>query len=54
MSRTLDHLLRRNAEWATQRTRDDPGFFSRLVGQQAPTYLWIGCSDSRVPANSLL
>jgi carbonic anhydrase len=35
-------------------TRQDPGFFARLAGQQAPEYLWIGCSDSRVPANQIV
>lgn len=47
----IDHLLARNMAWAQQRQQDDPGFFARLAAQQAPRYLWIGCSDSRVPAN---
>jgi len=51
---TLDELLRNNREWADQVRRDDPGFFKRLSQQQAPKYLWIGCSDSRVPANQIL
>ena len=44
-------LLARNIDWARQRVAQDPGYFSRLAAQQAPAYLWIGCSDSRVPAN---
>jgi carbonic anhydrase len=51
---TLDELLERNREWAEQVRRDDPGFFKSLSQQQAPKYLWIGCSDSRVPANQIL
>ena len=49
----LDHLKANNRRWAASKTADDPGFFQRLVGQQAPDYLWIGCSDSRVPANEI-
>ena len=45
---TLDTLLRNNREWAERVSREDPGFFERLSRQQAPKYLWIGCSDSRV------
>jgi carbonic anhydrase len=44
-------LLQRNVDWARQRVANDPDYFSRLAAQQAPAYLWIGCSDSRVPAN---
>ncbi|MEO6365139.1 MAG: carbonate dehydratase [Luteimonas sp.] len=51
---TLDELLERNRAWADQVGRDDPGFFESLSKQQAPKYLWIGCSDSRVPANQIL
>ncbi len=47
----MDHLLRRNVEWAAERKRSDPEYFRRLSALQAPEYLWIGCSDSRVPAN---
>lgn len=54
MSRTLQDLLRNNAEWAARVQREDPGFFQRLSQQQAPKYLWIGCSDSRVPANQVV
>jgi carbonic anhydrase len=49
----LRELLERNREWAEQIRREDPGFFKRLSMQQAPKYLWIGCSDSRVPANQI-
>lgn len=49
----LDELLRNNRDWAEQVRRDDPTFFKRLSQQQAPKYLWIGCSDSRVPANQI-
>jgi carbonic anhydrase len=54
MSRKLDDLLRNNREWAEQVRRDDPTFFKRLSSQQSPKYLWIGCSDSRVPANQIM
>lgn len=50
----LDELLRNNREWADRIQREDPGFFDRLSKQQTPKYLWIGCSDSRVPANQIL
>lgn len=50
----LDDLLRRNRDWAERIRHEDPGFFDRLSRQQAPRYLWIGCSDSRVPANQIL
>jgi carbonic anhydrase len=50
----LDRLLENNREWAAETVRRDPDFFSRLAGQQAPQYLWIGCSDSRVPANQIV
>jgi carbonic anhydrase len=49
----LDDLLHGNREWAAEIVRRDPGFFRRLESQQAPRYLWIGCSDSRVPANEI-
>jgi carbonic anhydrase len=47
-------LLARNREWAADRIRQDPAFFERLVKQQSPKFLWIGCSDSRVPANEIV
>jgi len=50
----LDHLKANNRKWAQRKTSADPGFFQRLEGQQAPEYLWIGCSDSRVPANEIV
>ncbi len=50
----LDNLLRNNVAWAERVSREDPGFFERLSKQQAPQYLWIGCSDSRVPANQVV
>ena len=50
----LDHLKANNRAWAARKVAADPGFFRRLEGQQAPEYLWIGCSDSRVPANEIV
>lgn len=47
----LDDLLKHNVNWAAQKRREDPDFFKRLSALQQPEYLWIGCSDSRVPAN---
>ncbi|MGZ3183410.1 MAG: carbonate dehydratase [Telluria sp.] len=47
-------LFERNREWAAAQVARDPDFFNRLASQQSPEYLWIGCSDSRVPANELL
>jgi carbonic anhydrase len=49
----IQGLFDHNRAWAAQIEKDDPGFFSRLAKQQAPKYLWIGCSDSRVPANQI-
>jgi carbonic anhydrase len=54
MSRTLDHLFDRNVAWAHAKTNNDPHFFRRMAEQQAPRYLWIGCSDSRITANDVL
>ena len=54
MIMSLDHLFDRNVAWAQTKTRDDPGFFSRMAEQQSPKFLWIGCSDSRVTANDVL
>lgn len=51
---SLASLFQRNREWAKSMTDRDPEFFSRLVRQQTPQYLWIGCSDARVPANDLI
>jgi carbonic anhydrase len=50
---SLKHLLDANQEWAKSITSSDPDFFHRLANQQSPEYLWIGCSDSRVPANQI-
>lgn len=50
----LNDLLKKNEEWAAKINKEDPTFFSQLANQQSPDYLWIGCSDSRVPANQLL
>ena len=50
----LDRLFDNNAKWAERMVERDPHFFSRLQQQQAPEYLWIGCSDSRVPANEIV
>jgi carbonic anhydrase len=50
----LKHLFANNRAWAAEMTRQDPEFFTRLSRQQAPEYLWIGCSDSRVPANQIV
>jgi carbonic anhydrase len=49
----IDDLLANNRSWAERMRSGDPGFFSRLANQQSPEYLWIGCSDSRVPANQI-
>lgn len=52
--RALDHLFANNREWAAELAAREPEFFGRLSDQQAPEYLWIGCSDSRVPANQIV
>ncbi len=52
--RELAHLFENNRTWAAEMTRQDSEFFRRLAAQQAPQYLWIGCSDSRVPANQIV
>lgn len=51
---TIDRLLARNREWAARVREQDPDFFARLVAQQAPRFLWIGCSDSRVPSTQIV
>jgi carbonic anhydrase len=51
---TIADLLANNRSWADGKRAADPGFFRRLVAQQSPAYLWIGCSDSRVPANEIV
>ncbi len=50
----LDELFERNRAWATATVADDPDYFTRLAEQQSPEYVWIGCSDSRVPANQIV
>jgi len=50
----ISDLLENNRRWAARMVEDDPSFFEHLVLQQAPRYLWIGCSDSRVPANQIV
>jgi carbonic anhydrase len=50
----LTHLIAQNRDWAADRLRRDAHFFSRLARQQSPRYMWIGCSDSRVPANEIV
>jgi carbonic anhydrase len=52
--KTLPHLFANNRNWARRITERDPHFFASLVAQQSPRYLWIGCSDSRVPANEIV
>jgi carbonic anhydrase len=52
--KNLTELIERNRRWAEKMTADDPDFFNRLSQQQTPNYLWIGCSDSRVPANEIV
>jgi carbonic anhydrase len=51
--KNLENLLQNNRQWASSALAQDPGFFTRLANQQMPQYLWIGCSDSRVPANQI-
>ena len=51
--RHIEHLLRNNRDWADSINASDPDFFRKLADQQRPEYLWIGCSDSRVPANQI-
>jgi len=51
---SLEHLFRQNRSWAAAIRAEDPEFFLKLSRQQSPQYLWIGCSDSRVPANEIV
>src|SRR6478735_6385938 len=53
MPNSLKDLFSHNRAWSAQVERDRPGFFTNLVKQQTPKYMWIGCSDSRVPANQI-
>ncbi|RZI41439.1 carbonate dehydratase [Herbaspirillum sp. HC18] len=50
----LEHLFRNNRNWAASMVAMDADFFKKLAGQQSPEYLWIGCADSRVPANEIV
>src|SRR5687767_14276767 len=50
----LPELFENNRAWARRIVREDPEFFTKLSKQQSPEYLWIGCSDSRVPANEIV
>lgn len=52
--RTLSHLFDNNRSWSERIRRQDPAFFAKLSEQQSPAYLWIGCADSRVPANDIV
>jgi len=52
--KVLNQLFENNRRWAANQTESDPEFFTRLSKQQSPEYLWIGCSDSRVPANEIV
>ena len=54
MQSPLQHLIENNREWSERVERENPGFFNALAAQQSPKYLWIGCSDSRVPANQVI
>ena len=54
MTAPLQGLFDNNRRWAAEREQREPGFFSRLLKQQSPQYLWVGCSDSRVPANEII
>ena len=51
---TLSKLLLRNRQWAAGMVEKDPGFFERLAQEQHPNYLWIGCSDSRIPSSQIM
>ena len=50
---SISQLFDNNRAWAAQMERDRPGFFTNLMAQQKPRYMWVGCSDSRVPANQI-
>jgi carbonic anhydrase len=51
---SIEHLLENNRAWSARMERERPGFFKGLASQQKPRYLWIGCADSRVPANEII
>lgn len=50
----LEHLFQNNLKWSDRMREQDPDFFKKLMGQQSPQYFWIGCADSRVPANEIV
>ena len=54
MSKDLNELFDRNRQWAADTEAQTPGFFTGLLSQQQPKYMWLGCADSRVPANELV
>ena len=54
MNGSLNNLFTNNRDWADRMSKERPGFFEKLAKQQSPKYLWIGCSDSRVPANEIV
>ncbi|NQW67385.1 MAG: carbonate dehydratase [Burkholderiales bacterium] len=54
MNSSLNNLFANNRDWADRMAKERPGFFEKLAKQQSPKYLWIGCSDSRVPANEIV
>lgn len=54
MAPDIDQLFTNNQTWSERMRSEDPEYFSRLANQQSPEYLWIGCSDSRVPANQII
>ena len=54
MSTELQELFEKNRQWAAATEAREPGFFTKLLNQQSPQYLWLGCADSRVPANDLV
>jgi carbonic anhydrase len=53
MSQFYEQILENNRKWVAEKTENDPDFFNRLSEGQTPPLLWIGCSDSRVPANEI-
>ena len=54
IDKALRQLMANNKEWAASMLARDPDYFQKLVSQQSPEFLWIGCSDSRVPANTIV
>ena len=52
--RNLKHLFDNNRQWSQKMSELDPSFFPTLAAQQSPQYLWVGCADSRVPANEII